>query len=538
MAPHVPSDDLHREAPARGALGLLYVEDETEARNMVKRMLALNYPDLRLYCAENGAAGLAAYQQYLPEIVVTDINMPVMDGIQMARAIKELKPDVQIVAVTAHSDTAYLLNAIQIGIHHYVLKPVNYDELFSALDQVLDQISLKELVERQNRRISESERQLAVAQRIAHLGSWQYLLPEREMTWSDEMYRIFALDPALPVSFAGFLERVHPEDRPLVEAGVQEAIRTGNALEAVFCRVLRPDGSLRVLRIEATVVGTLTGQHLSVIGTSLDVTDLKRAEEEIRSLSEALERRVFQRTSLLQASLRELEHFSYVVSHDLRAPVARLEGFCRALIEDCCECRNDNCRTYAERAERVVRQIKSIIGAFNELSHYTRCTMSVGEVDLAALARGIGHDFQRTEPDRSVEFRIVDRAPVQGDERLLKIALEHLIGNAWKFTSKRGHAVIEFGVQQSDGDPVYFVRDNGAGFDMKYVDKLFKPFQTIHSPGEFTWNGTAIGLATVHSIVLRHGGKIWAEGAVEEGATFFFTLESNPEAGSYYLREH
>lgn len=524
----IPTPARYRE------VSLLYVEDEAEARGMVSKMLSLNYANLKVYPADNGVSGVALYRQHLPDIVMTDINMPIMDGIQMARAIKEINPEALIIAVTAHSDTAYLLNAIQIGIHHYVLKPVNYEELFAALDRIMEQLALRQLVDEQNRLISESERQLAVAQRIAHLGSWQWDLAGQRMCWSDELYRICGLEPgAVPASYAALLDRVHLKDREALRKGVDHALECRGQLEPLYCRLVRPDGSTRVLRVEATVVCSEADEPLTLIGSMLDVTELKRAEEEIRLLSEALERRVLQRTSLLQASLRELEHFSYVVSHDLRAPVARLEGFCRALIEDCSGCPNAACRGYAERAERVVRQIKSIIGAFNDLSHYARCSMVIGEVDLSALVRRIGADFLLTEPGRQVDFVISERIMVQGDARLLKIALEHLIGNAWKFSAKKERARIEFGSCEKEGNRIYFVKDNGAGFDMKYVGKLFKPFQTIHSPGEFTWNGTAIGLATVQSIVLRHGGRIWAEGQVDRGATFYFTLERDPEPGNY-----
>jgi PAS domain S-box-containing protein len=515
-------------------IALLYVEDEADARGMVSRMLVMNYPDLQLYTAENGVTGLESYREHLPEIVMTDINMPVMDGLRMSREIKAINPEVLIIAVTAHSDTSYLLHAIEIGIHQYVLKPINYDQLFGAIDKILEQITLKRLVEKQNRRISESERQLAVAQRIAHLGSWQLDLPGGAMLWSDELFRIFGLEPAsIPTSYESFLEWMRPEDRAALAGIVEEAVWERTPLGAHHYSGVRPDGSTRVVRVEGELVLDGAGQAVSVIGTCLDVTELKRAEEEVRSLTEDLERRVIQRTSLLQASLRELESFSYVVSHDLRAPVARLEGFCRALLEDCGSCVNPNCMVYAERAERVVRQIKSIIDAFNELSHYARCRMVVEEVDLGALARKIFRGFAESEPEREVAFFVEGEFAVQGDRSLLLIALEHLLGNAWKFTSKTPRARITFGSLEQDGRAVYFVRDNGAGFDMKYVAKLFKPFQTIHSPGEYSWNGTAIGLATVHSIILRHGGRVWAEGTVGGGATFYFTLGKDPEPGSY-----
>jgi PAS domain S-box-containing protein len=515
-------------------LALLYVEDEADARSMVSKMLAMNYPKLKLLSAENGAVGLDLYREYAPDIVMTDINMPVMDGIRMSREIKAINPDAHIIAVTAHSDTSYLLNAIEIGIYHYVLKPINYEELFGVMDRILEQLVLRRLVWEQNQRIIQSEYQLSEAQRIAHLGSWQRDLTDGSMDWSGEMFRICGLEPgSIPPSYQLFLERIVAEEREGVHRALHEAIDKREPVTSLFCKVRRPDGTLRTLRVDAEVMLDGSGVPALMLGTSHDVTELKQAEEQIRSLTEELERRVVQRTSMLQARVRELDNFSYVVSHDLRAPVARLEGFCQALLEDCSNCPDSACRDYAERAQRVVRQIKHIIDAFNNLSHYARCKLAVEEVDLSAIAENIAASLRQGEPSRSVEFRIEQGMVVKGDARLLKIALEHLIGNAWKFTAKRAAALIELGRAEEQGEQVYFVRDNGAGFNMQYLDKLFKPFQTIHSPGEYAWDGTAIGLATVHSIVLRHGGRIWAEGEVDRGASFYFTLEENPESGSF-----
>jgi PAS domain S-box-containing protein len=515
-------------------ISLLYVEDEADARSMVSKMLSMNYPTLKLYSAENGAIGLDLYRELAPEIVMTDINMPVMDGIRMSREIKAVNADARIIAVTAHSDTSYLLNAIEIGIHHYVLKPINYEELFGVIDKILEQIVLKRVVSEQNRRIRESERLLSSAQRIAHLGSWQRDLTDGSMQWSEEQYRICGFEPgAVAASYEAFLERVLPEEREELNRALKRAVDERTPVVAHFCRIRRPDGALRIVQVEAEVILDEASLPALMIGTSHDVTELKEAEEKIRSLSGELERRVIQRTSQLQASVRELENFSYVVSHDLRAPVARLEGFCRALLEDCGNCPNPSCGLYAERAERVVRQIKHIIDAFNNLSHYARCKLVIEDVDLSALAGRILQGFSQSEPERVVELQVTPGIVVRGDARLLQIALEQLLGNAWKFTSKKPTARIEFGRIQEAAGAVLFVRDTGAGFDMKYVDKLFKPFQTIHSPGEYTWDGTAIGLATVHSIILRHGGRIWAEGEVDKGATFYFTLEREPEPGSF-----
>jgi PAS domain S-box-containing protein len=509
---------------------LLYVEDENDARGMVSKMLSMNYPALKLHTAENGAVGLDLYREHEPDVVMTDINMPVMDGIRMSREIKGINPEARIIAVTAHSDTSYLLNAIEIGIHYYVLKPINYDELFSIIDKILEQIVLKRVVAEQNRRIMESERLLSGAQRIAHLGSWQLDLTDGSMTWSEEMYRICGVERgSIDTHHQSFLDRFHPEDRERIREAMHQSLDNREPMGPEFCRIVRPDGSARIVRVEAEVTVDGEGVPASMIGTSHDVTELKEAEEQVRTLTAELEQRVIQRTALLQATVRELERFSYFVSHDLRGPVARLEGYCRAMSEDCGNCPNGQCSHYADRAEKVVRQIKHIIDAFNNLTHYAKCRLVLQEVDLSDMVRGIAAAFKESEPERRVEFEIAQLQPVKGDPELLQIAMEHLIGNAWKFTSKRELARIEFGVNDEEGVRVYFVRDNGVGFNMKYVDKLFKPFQTIHSPGEFTWNGTAIGLATVHSIIRRHGGRIWAEGEVDRGATFYFTLEPSPE---------
>lgn len=318
-----------------------------------------------------------------------------------------------------------------------------------------------------------------------------------------------------------------------IKNAIHQSIDNREPLSMLFCRIRRQEGTVRIVRVDAEVILDGSGVPAVMLGTCHDVTELKEAEEEIRLLTEDLERRVIQRTSQLQASVRELENFSYVVSHDLRAPVARLEGFCRALVEDCGDCSNPGCAVYAERAERVVRQIKQIIDAFNNLSHYARCRLVVEELDLSAMAARVAQGLKESEPERVVEFLIGEGARVRGDRRLLQIVLEQLLGNAWKFTSKKPSARIEFGSTEQKGSTVFFVRDNGAGFNMKYIDKLFKPFQTIHTPGEYTWDGTAIGLATAHSIILRHGGRIWAEGEVDLGATFYFTLERNPEPETF-----
>jgi len=277
-------------------IALLYVEDEPEARNMLSRMLAVNYPGLRLHVAEHGETGLELFREYRPQIVLTDINMPVMNGIQMAREMRAIEPEVILVAVTAHSDTSYLLSAIEIGIHHYVLKPVNYVELFGVIDGVLEKLILQRLVHEQDAKIRSREQQLSEAQKITHLGSWEWDAASDQVVWSDELYRILGLEPEeIGASCQAFLQRVHPEDRAALEESLKSAFQNGEPQVSHYFRLLRPDGSTRVVRAQSETVCDRSGQPVSMVGSCHDVTLLKGAQEELLA-SEQRFFKIFQAT--------------------------------------------------------------------------------------------------------------------------------------------------------------------------------------------------------------------------------------------------
>lgn len=278
--------------------------------------------------------------------------------------------------------------------------------------------------------------------------------------------------------------------------------------------------------VEATISKVATDGQAVYTAILRDITERRRAENEIRQLNAELEERVRQRTADLEAANRELESFSYSVSHDLRAPLRGIDGFSQALVEDYADKLDDQGKSYLQRVRAASQRMAELIDDMLKLARVTRAPMHHEPVDLGAQAYSIVAELQRSQPQRPVEVVIEPDLNAAGDPKLLRVLLENLLANAWKFTGRHPHPKIELGARRDNGTTVYFVRDNGAGFDMKYVHKLFGAFQRLHTTTEFP--GTGVGLATVQRIVHRHGGRVWAEAAEGHGATFSFTLSPHP----------
>jgi len=253
-------------------------------------------------------------------------------------------------------------------------------------------------------------------------------------------------------------------------------------------------------------------------------TERAEAQEEIRRLNEDLERKVTQRTLQLTVANKDLEAFSYSISHDLRAPLRGIDGFSRILLETQSHRLDAEGLGYLNRVCAAVKRMGSLIDDMLALSRLSRTEMRRESVDLSVMGGDIFRELQEMDPRRQLHATTTPNLIVQGDSHLLRAVLENLIGNAWKFTSHRQEAKIVLGVEEIEGIPTYFVRDNGAGFDMAHCDQLFGAFQRLHSTEEFPGNG--IGLASAQRIIHRHGGRIWAKGEVDRGATFYFTIGS------------
>jgi len=248
----------------------------------------------------------------------------------------------------------------------------------------------------------------------------------------------------------------------------------------------------------------------------------RRAEIEVRALNEGLESRVVARTAEIAAVNRELEAFAYSVSHDLRAPLRHMTGFSQVLLEDYGDALDETAKDFLHRITRASVHMGHLIDGLLALSRVSRGDLERTDIDLSAMVQNIAQKFHLAEPDRQVGIAVAPHLHVRADARLMFLVLQNLLSNAWKFTAKTAHAEIAFGTTERDGRLVYFIRDNGAGFDMAYVDKLFAPFQRLHTTAEF--EGTGIGLATVARIINRHGGKVWIDSAIGTGTTASFAV--------------
>lgn len=515
------------ERDLQTALRVLIVEDSQEDAELVLRELRRGgyRPEWQRVDSADGLVAALGTAQW--DVITCDYVLPHFGALATLEHIKRLGIDVPVIIVSGQVGEDVAVAAMKAGAHDYVSKH-RLARLVPAIAR-----ELREAEARRNRRRIEESLRLSEAKyrdlEEAYAAVFAHSLQGLAIFQDG---RLVLANPAL-VELTGYTVEeqqawtpeqgaarlVHPDDLPRIADLTRQWLARDVVGQRVEFRLVRKDGSERRV-LTGNTNFLYRGKPATLVAWS-DITERWRAEEALRQLNAELEARVAERTAQLEGTARELEAFSYSVSHDLRAPLRAIDGFTQAVLEDAADVLPGSSVEHLRRVRRATQRMGGLIDQLLALARAMRAEVRNDPVDLSGLAREVAAELARGEPDREVAFSIADGLTTRGDADLLRTVLVNLLGNAWKFTRRQPHAEVEFGRAGNGGGPFY-VRDNGAGFEIEYADRLFSAFQRLHTPEEF--EGSGIGLATVRRIIERHGGRVWAESAPDAGATFYFTL--------------
>jgi PAS domain S-box-containing protein len=371
-----------------------------------------------------------------------------------------------------------------------------------------------------------SKERLLFATEGANIGIWNWNIVTGELIWSDQCKSLFGVPTDETMSYQRFSDALHPDDRERTDNAVKDTLDNHKDFDIEY-RSLWPDESIHWLAAKGRGFYDATGKAVRLEGIVLDIAESKRKEEEIRKLNAELEDRVAKRTSQLEASNKELEAFSYSVSHDLRAPLRHVSGYVELLNKHFQSDLPEKGQHYLSSIADSVHIMGMLIDDLLQFSRTGRMEMHQSDFDMNEVVKEVIESLRKDNPDRKIDWVLGKLASVNGDEAMLRVVWTNLLNNAVKFTRTRKKARIEIGVRKENKELVFFVRDNGVGFDMQYAQKLFGVFQRLHPTEEF--EGTGIGLANVQRIVLRQGGRTWAEAEPDKGAVFYFSIPKNKE---------
>lgn len=367
--------------------------------------------------------------------------------------------------------------------------------------------------------LRESERRHRATLEAARIGTWEFDLEKGRISYHDNREQVFGLSPGLDIEYGDVSQFIYPDDREMLAKAMESTIRTGVPLDIEF-RVLRPDATIGwVCGKGSFITDEITGQR-KLMGIAMDITVTKQAQQLLEELNTQLEARVEERTAELRAAVAELEGFAYTVSHDLRAPLRAINANSRILQQDYADSLSPEANEHLSAQAEAARKMGTLIDQLLRYSRIAREEIEREAVDLSALANTIVDELRVVGPAHEAQFEIESGLQAHGDPRLLKLVLTNLIENAWKFSPQGGS--IRFYREAGNGTSAFVVEDQGIGFDTEYSDKLWQPFHRLVRDEEFP--GSGIGLANVQRIILRHGGKVWAESELGKGSKFYFSL--------------
>ena len=458
---------------------ILIVEDSPTQAEELHYILEKNG-----YCvvaAHNGREALDMLHTKKPVLVISDIVMPEMDGFELCRQIKgnDGLKEIPVILLTALGDPEDVLRGLECGADNFIIKPYDESYLIARVHQMLINTELRKV----------SKVQMGV-----------------EIFFKEQKY---------------FITSQRQQILDLLLSTYETAVIKNHELKAVQEKLEALNEQLE-MKVEERTAALLA-----------EIEERKKAEEEIKRLNDGLEQRVAMRTQELEAANRELEAFAYSISHDLRAPLRAIDGFARILSEDHAsglDAEGDRVVAVIGKNARRMGQLIDDILAFSRIGRQEmRCTI----VPMHDIAQEVYEELKEAEGERTIRFTLASLPPAQGDPALIRQVLHNLLANSIKYTRPREIAEVEVGCRCRDGEHVYFVRDNGVGFNMKYAGKMFGVFQRLQGAEEF--EGTGVGLAIVQRIVVRHGGRIWGEGETGKGACFYFTFPSNSQANALQL---
>lgn len=476
---------------------ILIVDDNPDDRRMLR--LTLEHNGCHVVEAANGREGVEMAMQEQPDIIISDALMPVMDGFHF---IREIKTDPRTAAIpflfysATYTGQQEIDLSVSLGAKAFLTKPMEPDELWQEILRVFHSANTEK----------------TKADMVTTESEERFLREYSHIVASKLEQKIIELEKAL-------VERQKAENEVLrLNADLEQRVRERTIDLERKGKELEESRKALVSLVEDLNQNAEELENANK-ALSLEIIQRQHAQEEVTWLNLDLQRQ----KDVLEATNRELETFSYSVSHDLRAPLRHICSYIGIIFDDFGEDISPSIRHYLERIAFSGNRMNELIDSLLKLSRLTRSEINISTLDLSMLAREAADAVRQSEPDRQVEIVIQAGISVEADKTLMRVVLENLIGNAWKYTRRSSNAKIEFGAFQKDGKTVCFVKDNGAGFDMAGKDRLFTAFQRLHTSEEF--EGTGIGLATVQRIIHRHHGRVWAEGKIDEGATFYFSLD-------------
>ena len=462
------------------------------------------------------------------DAILLDLTLPDSQGLATLELVQSAAKGIPLIVVTGIEDEELAIRAIRQGAQDYLVKGrCDGRGIARAIRYAVYRKKAEEV-------IRASEERFTLALQGTQEGVWDWNI-ETNAVWYSPRYKqmLGYTEAEIEPNIGAWENLLHPDDKERVRQAVDAVLRGERDFEIEF-QLRHKDGHyVDILSRGFPVRREADGAIVRIVGTHFDLTERKRAEAALQKAHDELEQRVRERTAQIEVANKEMETFCYSIAHDFRAPLRSIDGFSQIILEEAGSQLDKASRDNFERIRTAARKMARLLDDQLTLSRFTRMEMKLEDVNLSLLAEMEAQSILERELSRDVEFVIVKGLEAKGDPNLLCVVLQNLLENAWKFTSKKPKARIEFGAlnrsefalrfPQSESDrQVFFVRDNGVGFNMDYVDKLFLPFHRLHSEEEFA--GLGIGLTIVQRIILRHGGQVWAEGEVGKGATFFFSL--------------